>query len=71
MSQVAISGNASGTGVFTIAAPNSNVSYTATLPTGTGTLALGNQVQSISASIASNAITVSATLLTLDFRSTT
>ena len=39
MSQVAISGNASGTGVFTVAAPNSNVSYTATLPAQTGTLA--------------------------------
>ena len=38
MSQVAISGNASGTGVFTIAAPNSNSNYTATLPTATGTL---------------------------------
>ena len=38
MSQVAISGNASGTGVFTIAAPNSNVSYTSTLPAATGTL---------------------------------
>jgi hypothetical protein len=71
MSQVAISGNASGTGVFTIASPNSNSSYTLTLPTVTSTLAVGNQVQPISASIASNAITVSASLLTLDFRSTT
>jgi len=71
MSQVAISGNASGTGVFTIASPNSNSNYTLTLPTATGTLAVGNQVQPISASIASNAITVSASLLTLDFRSTT
>ena len=38
MSQVAISGNASGTGVFTIAAPNSNSNYTLTLPAATGTL---------------------------------
>lgn len=38
MSQVAISGNASGTGVFTIASPNSNVNYTSTLPAATGTL---------------------------------
>jgi hypothetical protein len=38
MSQVAISGNASGTGVFTVASPNSNTNYTLTLPTATGTL---------------------------------
>jgi hypothetical protein len=39
MSQVAISGNAAGTGVFTIASPNSNSSYTLTLPAQTGTIA--------------------------------
>lgn len=39
MSQVAISGNASGTGVFTVQSPNSNVNYSLTLPTQTGTLA--------------------------------
>ena len=38
MSQVAISGNASGTGTLTIAAPNTNSNYTLTLPTNTGTL---------------------------------
>jgi hypothetical protein len=38
MSSVAIQGNASGAGVFTIAAPNSASSYTATLPTNTGTI---------------------------------
>ena len=38
MSSVAISGNASGTGVLTIAAPNTNSSYTLTLPTQTSTL---------------------------------
>jgi len=38
MSSVAISGNASGAGVFTIAAPNSASSYTLTLPTVTGTI---------------------------------
>lgn len=41
MSSVAISGNASGAGVFTIAAPNSASSYTLTLPTQTGTLVSG------------------------------
>jgi hypothetical protein len=38
MSLVAISGNASGTGTLTIAAPNTNTDYTLTLPTNTGTL---------------------------------
>jgi hypothetical protein len=38
MSKVAISGNASGTGVFTIASPNSNTDRTLSLPDQTGTL---------------------------------
>jgi hypothetical protein len=38
MSSVQISGNASGTGVLTIASPNTNSSYTATLPAATTTL---------------------------------
>jgi len=38
MSKVTISGNASGTGVFTIAAPNSNTDRTLTLPDEAGTV---------------------------------
>ena len=38
MSSVAITGNAAGAGVFTLAAPNSASSFTATLPAVTGTL---------------------------------
>jgi hypothetical protein len=38
MSKVVIQGNASGTGDFTIAAPNSNTNRTLTLPDATGTL---------------------------------
>jgi len=38
MSLVQISGNASGTGTLTIAAPNTNSNYTLTLPANTGTL---------------------------------
>lgn len=38
MSQVKISGNASGTGVFTVASPNSNNTQTLTLPDATATL---------------------------------
>jgi len=75
MSSVAISGNASGAGVLTIAAPNTASSYTLTLPTVTGTLAttnsLGSSIQSISASVAASALTITASALTLDFRSTT
>jgi hypothetical protein len=38
MSKVTISGNASGTGTFTIASPNSNTDRTLTLPDNTGTI---------------------------------
>ena len=38
MSSIALSGNAAGAGVFTIAAPNSASSFTSTLPAVTGTL---------------------------------
>lgn len=38
MSLVKVSGNASGTGTLTIAAPNTNTDYTLTLPTQTGTI---------------------------------
>jgi len=38
MSQVKISGNASGTGVFTVASPNSNVDRVLTLPDESGTV---------------------------------
>ncbi len=42
MSQVKIQGNVSGTGIFTIASPNSNTDRTLTLPDSTGTIALQN-----------------------------
>jgi hypothetical protein len=38
MSKVALSGNASGTGTFTIASPNSNTDRTLSLPDNTGTI---------------------------------
>lgn len=38
MSKVSLAGNASGTGIFTIASPNSNTDRTLTLPDATGTL---------------------------------
>jgi len=42
MSLVKIQGNASGTGEFTIAAPNSNTNRTLTLPDATGTILTGS-----------------------------
>lgn len=42
MSKVQLQGNANGTGIFTIASPNSNTDRTLTLPDSTGTL-LNNQ----------------------------
>jgi hypothetical protein len=56
MSLVKIQGNASGTGEFTIAAPNSNTNRVLTLPDVTGTIALqggsgvGKVLQSVTAS---------------------
>jgi hypothetical protein len=41
MSSIALTGNAAGAGVFTLASPNSASSYTLTLPTTTGTLIAG------------------------------
>lgn len=46
MSSIKLSPNASGTGEFTIAAPNSNTNRTLTLPDNTGTI-LTNSAQSI------------------------
>ena len=42
MSSVSIQGNASGTGIFTIASPNSNTNRTLTLPDNTGTILTGS-----------------------------
>jgi hypothetical protein len=47
MSSVAISGNASGAGVLTIAAPNTANNYTLTLPTATTTLAGTDATQTL------------------------
>jgi hypothetical protein len=44
MSSIKLESNASGTGIFTIASPNSNTNRTLTLPDATGTLALTGQL---------------------------
>jgi hypothetical protein len=53
MSQVALSGNASGTGTFTIASPNSNTDRTLTLPDATGTVALNGTTITSGTAVAS------------------
>jgi gamma-glutamyl phosphate reductase len=53
MSLVAISGNASGTGTLTIAAPNTNSNYTLTLPAATGTVMVSGNMPAFSAYLAS------------------
>jgi len=73
MSSIALQGNASGAGTLTIAAPNTASNFTLTLPAATGTIATTSnlvQIQPISASAASSALTISASALSLDFRST-
>lgn len=47
MSKIALSGDASGTGTFTIASPNSNNNRTLTLPDSTGTVAITSQIPSV------------------------
>lgn len=71
MSQVKVSGNASGTGIFEIAAPNSNSNRTLTLPDATGTIAVYPQIYPISASVAANALTITLASCVMDMRSST
>jgi hypothetical protein len=60
MSKVALSGNASGTGTFTIASPNGNTDRTLTLPDQTGTLLTGSGAISVNASAPVPSVTVDA-----------
>jgi hypothetical protein len=54
MSLVAISGNASGTGTLTIAAPNTNSNYTLNLPAAAGTVMVSGNMPAFSAYLGSN-----------------
>lgn len=67
MSQVKIQGNASGTGIFTVAAPNSNTDRTLTLPDGAGTLdrleRAGNVLQVVNATTDAETSTTGTTLV--------
>jgi hypothetical protein len=68
MSLVQISGNVSGTGTLTIAAPNTNSNYTLTLPTNTGTLlstkSAGTVLQVVQGTTNTQSSTTSTTLVT-------
>jgi hypothetical protein len=54
MSLVAISGNASGTGTLTIAAPNTNSNFTLNLPAAAGTVMVSGNMPAFSAYLGSN-----------------
>lgn len=65
MSKVALSGNASGTGTFTIASPNSNVDRTLNLPDASGTVQVsGNPISGTTASFSGNVTLGSSVLAT-------
>ena len=58
MSSSKLSPNASGTGIFTIAAPNSNTDRTLTLPDGTGTVLAGGSPSASTTNTVTNKIAV-------------
>lgn len=60
MSQVAIAGNASGTGVLTVTSPNTNSNYTLTLPAQTGTILTGSGAISVNASTPNSSLGIDA-----------
>jgi hypothetical protein len=77
MSLLAVQGGATGTGTVTILAPVTNTNRTLTLPDETGTFVtsgsstyLTSKIQPVTASVASNAMTVTLNPTVLDFRST-
>ena len=63
MSKIALSPNASGTGTFTVAAPNTNTDYTLTLPQGTGTVVANN----VNSAIVSDTAKASTSGTSIDF----
>ena len=64
MSQVKIQGNASGTGAFTIAAPNSNTDRTLTLPDATGTSVLDTASQTLTNKTLGSGLVMGASAIT-------
>ena len=66
MSKIALEGNASGTGTFTIAGPNTNTNYTITLPQETGTLVTTGVTTGLNASALSTGTVAAARLGTAE-----
>jgi hypothetical protein len=64
MSQVTISSNASGTGIFTIASPNSNTNQTLTLPDATGTAVLDAATQTLTNKTLGSGLVMSVSAIT-------
>jgi hypothetical protein len=71
MSQVRVSGNASGTGIFTVTSPNSNSNYTLTLPTNTGTLVTSATAGGVIQVVSGGLGTVSTSSSSLQYSGTT
>ncbi len=70
MSKIALSGNASGTGTFTIASPNGNTDRTLTLPDNTGTLVTQNSQPAFASTIGVGGATPSASGAGITFPAT-
>jgi len=64
MSLVKVSGNASGTGIFTIASPNSNTDRTLTLPDATGTAVLDTATQTLTNKTLGSGLVMSVSAIT-------
>jgi len=70
MSAIAITSSGSGAGTLSIAAPITATNRTLTLPDASGVLGAYPQIYSVTASVASSALTVTLNPCALDFRST-
>lgn len=57
MSQVRVSGNASGTGIITVTSPNTNTNYTQTLPAATGDLVSTGDTGTVTSTMLATAAT--------------
>jgi hypothetical protein len=64
MSQVTLQGNASGTGIFTLAAPNSNTNRTLNLPDAAGTVATTANIPTVASTAEAEAGTNNTNLIT-------
>ena len=65
MSKVSLAGNASGTGIFTIASPNSNTDRTQTLPDSSGTLINTGAIGVVTADMLASTLDLSSKTITL------